>query len=433
MKRRGHLRFAAVALLLAAALVPAFAQSKPVTITWWEFPNFGTIDNEVGKYERQVAAAFQEKYPNIKINLEMLDFAGGPAKVNVAITSGTTPDIIFDAPGRIIDWAKTGALVPLDDLFAAPANKDIYPGVLEACQTRGKFYMYPLNFADFNMAVNVDLFKKAGLEKMLPLDRPERTWTTAEFTAALKAIQAKYPDIMPVIVFSKGSGGDQGTRWLVQNLYGGDLMNKDKTAYTSNTPEFLKALQWIKDGAAQGYVAKGGEALTGTDSIQLFNQQKAAFVIVWSQVARSVNMNSRPVPFQDAYLSWPTPDGKNPRFEAFIGGLCIFDNKDADKVAASKKFIDFLCNDPVWGKKNLMSTGGFSPHANVPNPYSDPEIAWNYKMLKYTGRYFNTVDGFPKMRTFWFPMMQEMTLGLSEPKVALDKFTAAANDSIKNP
>ncbi len=116
-----------------------------------------------------------------------------------------------------------------------------------------------------------------------------------------------------------------------------------------------------------------------------------------------------------------------------MGGLCVFDNNDANKVAASKKLVDFIANDPAWGMKNLKSTGGFSPHQKIANPYSESEIAWNYSMLKYTGRYFNTVDGFAKMRTFWFPMMQEMTLGLSEAQASLDKFNAAANDSLANP
>lgn len=82
------------------------AAAKPVEITWWNFPSFQALDGEVGKYEKEIIAAFNEKNPEIKVNLEMITFEGGPEKLNVAIASNTAPDVIYDAPGRIIDWGK---------------------------------------------------------------------------------------------------------------------------------------------------------------------------------------------------------------------------------------------------------------------------------------------------------------------------------------
>ena len=36
------------------------------------------------------------------------------------------------------------------------------------------------------------------------------------------------------------------------------------------------------------------------------------------------------------------------------------------------------------------------------------------------------------MRTYWFPMLQAVVNGDSEPKAALDDFVAKANQSIEN-
>ena len=33
---------------------------KQVEITWWNFPNFQALDGEVGKYEKEIIAAFNE-------------------------------------------------------------------------------------------------------------------------------------------------------------------------------------------------------------------------------------------------------------------------------------------------------------------------------------------------------------------------------------
>ena len=100
---------------------------EPVEITWWNFPNFATIDDTAGKYEEQIIAAFNEKYPNIKVNMEMIDFASGPEKITNAIQGGTVCDVLFDAPGRIISYAKDGVLAEvnsmLDDAFRSEGRR----------------------------------------------------------------------------------------------------------------------------------------------------------------------------------------------------------------------------------------------------------------------------------------------------------------------
>ncbi len=55
--------------------------SKPVEITWWDYPNFQTASS--GDYEKKIIKNFNKKYPNIKVNVEMIDFASGPQKLNI--------------------------------------------------------------------------------------------------------------------------------------------------------------------------------------------------------------------------------------------------------------------------------------------------------------------------------------------------------------
>ena len=88
-------------------------------ITWWAFPTFGqeNADDPAGTYEQKIIEAFNEKYPNIKVNLETIDFTSGPDAITAAIEGNAAPDVLFDAPGRIIEYGKIGKLVSLDDLF----------------------------------------------------------------------------------------------------------------------------------------------------------------------------------------------------------------------------------------------------------------------------------------------------------------------------
>lgn len=421
----------ALVLILAAPVAKLAAQSKPVEITWWNYPNFATVDGELGKYEKQMIQAFNQKYPNIKVNVEMISFNGGPEKVNVAIASNSAPDIIFDYPGRITDYARQGIMVDLSGMFSKKDMKDINPTILDACKYNGRIYQYPFNVANFMMAVNKTMFEQAGLSKYLPLGRKDRLWTTDEFTAALKAIAKARPDVAPFVFYCKTNQGDQGTRTMAINLFGGDVMNADMSAYTMNKGGPVKFLNWVRGGVKEGWIPKGGEAMTSGDAIDSFLQGKAAFTILYSNVLRNTNAGKKTVPFDEAFLPWPTPKGAKPRLDTYIGTVGIFDNGDKAKVDAAKKFVDFMINDPVWGPKNLAATGGFSARASAASPYSDPEAQFAGSMVKYTHRYYNTVKGFVAMRTYWFPNLQAAMLGLKTPQAALDEFVASANTTLK--
>ncbi len=111
----------------------ASTDHKQVEITWWAFPNFETKDGVVGKYEEELAEAFTAKNPNIKVSVEMLSFNGGGEKINAAIASNSAPDILYDAPGRIIDYARQGVLAPVDDMIAE-LNGDVSESILQGCK-----------------------------------------------------------------------------------------------------------------------------------------------------------------------------------------------------------------------------------------------------------------------------------------------------------
>ena len=177
-------------------------------VTWWAFPNFATVDGEVGKYEQQIIDDFQSKNPNIKVNLEMISFDGGAEKLNAAIASNSAPDILYDAPGRIISYGRQGVLADVNDMIKE-LNVDVSDQILSACKVDYKYYMYPFNTSAFTMAVNKTMFEKAGLLDYLPLDREDRLWTVEDYTKALEAIKKANPDVIPMGFYSKSTAGDQ--------------------------------------------------------------------------------------------------------------------------------------------------------------------------------------------------------------------------------
>lgn len=406
------------------------ASDKPVEITWWDYPNYAT--GASGEHEKKIIANFNKKYPNIKVNLQMIDFTSGPQKLSTAIASNSAPDLVYDFPGRIIDYARNGVMAPLDDLFTDEFKKEVTGSILDACKLDGKFYMYPINTAPNMMVFNKTMLDKAGLTSMLPLNKPDRTWTNDEYYALLKAIKEKVPGLAaPSAVYAKSSAGDQGTRPYIANMGGGEIIAKDLSKYTLNSEGNAKALQWISDSVKDGLTLKGGEALTSADMIDMFLGEKIAVSILYNQVLKGTSQSKKASPFEEVYVPYPTPSAsQKPFLEAFVGGIGVFDNGDADKIAAAKKLVDFIANDKDSFKENLISTGGFSVRSSVTGLYDNAEAKYAESMIKYLGTYYNQVPGFAEMRTHYFPMLQQVLLGQTTPQKGLDDFVNKANATL---
>ncbi|QMV43180.1 ABC transporter substrate-binding protein [Cohnella cholangitidis] len=405
--------------------------AKPVEITWWNFPSYQALDGEVGKYEKQIIAAFNEKYPEIKVNLEMITFDGGPEKLNVAIATNSAPDVIYDAPGRIIDWGKKDLLAPLNDMITDEVKKDISDAFWKQSMVGDQVYMYPINTAPFLMAVNKTIFEKIGALDLLPLDKPDRTWTLAEYEAALKAVKEKAPDVIPSGFFAKSQAGDQGTRAYIANLGVSRFLNEDNSQVAINTENGAKALDWIVQASKDKLIVSGAASLAAADVNDLFLQGKLAFTLNYSAVLKAQNVPNKKVPFEEVLLPFPTLDGSEPKLEPYVGGMAIFNNDNADKIAASKKLIDFIANDEVWGKKNIIQTGGLSVRNSVTGLYGDDsEYKYSELARKFITDPPTVADGYAEIRTFWFPELQSALLGASTGKEALDAFAEKANKAI---
>lgn len=408
------------------------AASGDVTeITWWAFPTYTQdADQPAGTYEQEIVAAFEAKNPDIKVKLETIDFTSGPEKITAAIEAGTICDVLFDAPGRIISYAKSGKLVKLDDMFTEDFIKDVgNDALLNSCKADGSYYMYPLSTAAFFMAVNKGYLEEAGALDTINLEG-DRAWTTEQFEQMMEKLNAK--GYNGGTVFCSGQGGDQGTRAFIVNLYDSSITNDEVTEYTINDEGGVKAMEKIKEWVDKGYMLNGS-AYNGGEDVDQFASGNTAFTTLWSpglasQKADLLKENEIEV----IALPFPSEDGK-PELEYLVNGFCVFDNGDAAKAEASKKLIDFMCNDPEWGPKDVVRTNVFPVRQSMGDLYNgDTEMAFYNSLTKYYSPYYNTIDGFAEMRTYWFPMLQAVLNGDSEPKAALDDFVAKSNESIKN-
>ena len=397
--------------------------NKKVEITYWDFPQF-TKDKEFKKTEDFDAAlikAFEAKNPNIKVNYQKIEFTDGPAKIETAIQSKTAPDVIYDAPGRVIAWAAKDLLVPLDDVDKSKLNE----AAVKASSYKDKLYMYPQGVAPFLMGVNKDLTDKLGVTDLLPLNKQDRSWTVEEYEKFLKAVKQKDSSITPALFYTKSQAGDQGPRAFVANLYNSWITDDAISKYTINDANGVKGLEWVKKAYDDGLLGQG-VALEAKDALEAFKSGRAATTILFSPGIAASHASG----FNYKFLPFPNNGGKA-KYDYLVAGPAIFDNGDADKAAAAKKFVDFMVNDKDWGKRTLLASGNFSAKKGETGLYDSEELKFAEGLTGQYATYYNTIPGFAKMRPLWFNMVQGVLNGKTSPKEGLDKFVEDANKTIK--
>ncbi|MBS5151107.1 MAG: ABC transporter substrate-binding protein [Butyricicoccus pullicaecorum] len=396
------------------------------TITLWTYPigSWGGTDSKLD----DIIANFNKVHPEITVKYETLDYQNGDNQVTSAITSNNTPDIIMEGPERLVsNWGAAGKMVDLSDLWAD--TKDdiaaVSESVVNACQLDGKFYEYPLCMTTHCMAINYELFEKANALQYI--DEETRTWTTDNFVKAMEAVRDSGLAPVPGIIYCGGTGGDQGTRALVNNLYSGQYTNAEHTAYTANSPENVKGLELLKS-MVDSKALNANAGFVASDELQQFANGTSAVTFCWN--ASNESQYASQVQFTPYAMAFPSDDGK-PELCGGIWGFGVFDNGDQARIDAAKTFIKFVCDDAAQGVESVRLTGFFPVRASQGDVYEgteDAERMANYtELMPYLGDYYNVTPNWTEQRNNWFNMLQEVMVKGTPAQTAADNFVSASN------
>lgn len=403
-------------------------------IEFWSFPNFTSDTGVEGDFEKSLIAAFEKENPSIKVHFTLISFTDGAEKIEKAIAAGKAPDIIYDAPGRIINWAEKGLLEPLDDVLAT--EKPYITAILLAVSAAKdrRTYMYPMHEGAFSMAFNKEMLEDLGLIGLLPYKRKDRQWTVAEYERLLTALKEKLPaGTVPGVFYYKNVGGDQGTRAFLVNLYGNaNLLNGDYSGYIYNSPQAVRNMEWTVGAMKRGLLLDGKE-LTSNDAISMFVSSQAVHTILYSPQLNKMNDGKRKYKGKDftpIYMPFPNDAGA-PLLEFLAGGACVFKKGNANKVKAAKKFLHFAATDEVWAPKLIKATGGFPASSKIQIETEDAEILYNSVLQRFFGQYYNNITGFSTMRGYWNTLLKDAAAG-KDIKNALNTFVRNADATLKD-
>ena len=405
----------------AAAPAESTEAGQAADITLWTYPigKWGDSDSV-----NELLADFNAQYPDIHVTVEYLDYTNGDDQVNTAIEGGSAPDLVMEGPERLVaNWGAKGLMVDLSDLWTDEQKADISASVEAACKdSSGAYYEYPLCMTAHCMAINKTVFEAA--DAMQYVDEENHTWTTENF---LKAVQAVYDSGKTDVgaIYCSGQGGDQGTRAIINNMYGGTFTDAAHTKYTADSAENIKAIQALYDQDGINFDA----SINGGEEITLFRNGTLQMAFCWN-IAQQTNSDNGPAGTTNngddiLFMAFPTDSG-DPQLCGGIWGFGIFDNGDENKIAASKTFIDFMANSDETAKAVKTSTY-FSVKNSLSDLYADDAIMSEYqKLMPYLGDYYQVVPGWAEARTAWWNMLQQVGSG-ADVTTAVNEFCTTAN------
>ena len=440
-----------LALLMLLSLAGCGKQAQKdeepavIELTLWTFPAGDWGDPAAVE---TLLTQFNSVYPDIHVTVQCLDEATGDDKLSTAVDGGVSPDILLAQPDRLIKaWGAEGMLADLSDMWDDADKQEVNAACQSVCFTRdGKCYAYPFAMNVQCMAINYDAFVTAGADQYIDLET--RTWTTEQFTQAVKALQSKYGETVAA-VYCSGQNGDQGTRALVTNLYGGQFANDSYTGYVANSEANQQALTLLRDTKGIEF----DDAINGQEEAALFYHESLKMSFCWSlaqQLAETVDepteeggepvvhpagktVNGQTIEF----MAFPTdPEISQPRLQGDIWGFGVVDNGDQERIEAAKLLIRFFADGQ--GASAAVKAAGCFPvrdtvdGADLRNIWAGSDVMTEYaKLTDFLSGYDALTPGWATARTEWWNMLQRVGNGgdvVLETDTLVENANAAAKE-----
>ena len=259
------------------------------------------------------------------------------------------------------------------------------------------------------IAINKTVFEAAGA--MQYVDAENHTWTTDNF---LKAVQAVYDSGKTDVgaIYCSGQGGDQGTRAIINNMYGGTFTDAAHTKYTADSAENIKAIQTLHDTDGINFDA----SINGGEEITAFRQGILKMAFCWN-IAQQLNADNNDAELTNdgekiVFMSFPSETGES-KLQGGIWGFGVFDNGDAAKIDAAKTFIKYFADgegtpDAVKAA-NYFAVRDTAEGIDLTGIWADNAIMNEYtKLMPYLGDYYQVTSGWATARTEWWNMLQRI-------------------------
>ena len=403
-------------------------------LTLWSMPLIEGFEDVLN----DLIAGFNQKYPNVKINVEMLTWEGGVEKLQISLGTGTTPDVYIDGTARTASLPSKGVLVDVSDVIAEYQDK-LLPSLLSIGKLDGANYICPLDAMSCTaIAVNATLAKQLGTYDMLPQDH--LSWTLDDFYNFAKACtDAGKDDGVYGLALYAGSQTADIAYYSMMMSNGGSVLNEDHTACIANGAANVEVVELLNKLVSENIAYPGAATLKDEDTESLFYSGKTVSMINGSPYGYAANLlkmadegTVAEAPEIEAY-GFPTADGTASMVTGSWGAdtMILFKNdEDTAKIEAGKAFMKYYLSN-TEAQLALCSVNGNTPPIQGVSVTKDNEMLAEISSMisewtaKYTSTSFGILEPYwAEIRSNFYPELQAVFSGTKTAQEALDSFTA---------
>lgn len=371
----------AIAAVLFMLSLPALMSAKEITINIWEQHE----PAQTAVFDAQ-AADFMAQNPGIKIVRTHYGTEDLRSQYQTASLAGKGPELVMGPSDNIGPFSTAEMIIPLDTLMGADFFKKFTPSAVDSVKLGGKIWGLPIL-----MGNTLSLLYNKSLIKTPPKKFSE-----------IIAFSKKFND-------GKRFGlayNEAEAFWFVTFLggFGGSVFAPDGVTPTLNTPQMIKALQFVQDLKFKDKILPEKSDYNVADS--LFKSGQAAMIIngPWSFAGYQESLKDN---FGIAVL--PVIDATGKPMLAYSAAKSISVNaniKDKDTLDAVKKFLTFLSgeNFEIAYAEIAKESPAVAAYASNKKIMSDPFIVAVVNQVK------NSVPmpTVAEMRAIWDSMGPEL-------------------------
>ena len=313
-----------------------------ITIKLGDWPLQEGQPERYAVYEKN-KAAFEEKYPNIKIETD--DWWYSVDTFLPLAASGQLPNMYrvpYTEPRKIIG---SGYALDITDVFVGNGfDKTMNKNALSLVEKDNGYFGIPYSGYMLCMQYNVALFEEAGLVDENGVPTYPTTWEeVGEISKIIKDKTGKYG-------FSIATTDTWGGWHFLQIAWGFGVNFMEevdgKFIATFDSQETINALQWYSDMKWKYDVLPVNVLLTGEDLDQLFGTQQLAMRYGGSGENIDRKMLDYGIQIEDIGMG-PIPGGEGGRFAQFGGSVYLFSKETSpEQVDACIKWINFVGEGP---------------------------------------------------------------------------------------
>ncbi len=394
----------------------------------------GTNSGLIHWLNNEIIPQFNEKYPDVTVNLAPLEVSEGDyfAKVSLLLQSkDAAPDIVTEDTFMVNSDASAGYLEPLDSRIEKWGEWDnftenVKDGVIAE---DGKIYGVPYNTDSRGLWYNKELLKQAGIS--IPWE--PKSWS--DILDAATAIKEKGSgEVVPIWMNSgKATGEATSMQTFEMLLYGtGDpLYDSENKKWIVKSNGLLNTFKFID---------KVYEQDLGPDLSQVLNGQGSS--IAYQELMPNGNLaigldgiwqagtwhESGPAPWPEAFetlgfAAMPTENGQSPGTTSMSGGWALSIPANSDNKDMAWEFIKMASTKENNLKLQLIDRN-LTPREDVAKEKSYLEIEMfeeATEFLQHTN-FRPAVDKYPNVSTVIQSLVEDVVTDRITPEEAAEMY-----------